>query len=180
MAAGSEVTVGALLLCEYERIKDEQRGRIAFRDGLIYAMLASTAAVLAASLRSEFEAGFLLLLPPVSVLLGWTYLINDQKISAMGQYIRVTLAPRLAAVAGTNDEVFGWETAHREDARRVWRKRMQLAADLIAFVVMPAAAILIYLLVGTLTAQLVVVSALETVAIIVLGAQIVLYADLSI
>ncbi|GHD40551.1 hypothetical protein [Streptomyces galbus] len=179
MASGANVTLGALLLTEYERLKDEQRSRIAFRDNLVYAMLASAAAVLGAALRSGFEAGFLLLLPPVAILLGWTYLINDQKISAMGQYIRGTLAPRLAAAAGAGDEVFGWETAHRGDARRVWRKRMQLAADLIAFVLTPSAAILTFLLSGHLNAMLVVVAVLEAAATAVLGVQIVLYADLA-
>ncbi|MFI1953191.1 hypothetical protein ACH437_15295 [Streptomyces xinghaiensis] len=179
MTSGADVTLGALLLSEYERLKDEQRGRIAFRDNLVYAMLASAAAVLAAALRSGFESGFLLLLPPVSILLGWTFLINDQKISAMGQYLRGTLAPRLAAAAGTEEEVFGWETAHRGDPRRAWRKRMQLAADLIAFVLTPAAAILTYLLSGPLIAMLVVVSVLEAAATAVLGVQIVLYADLA-
>lgn len=179
MTSGADVTLGALLLAEYERLKDEQRGRITFRDNLVYAMLASAAAVVAAALRSGFEPSFLLLLPPVSVLLGWSYLINDQKISAMGQYIRDTLAPRLAAAAGTGEEVFGWETAHRGDGRRVWRKRMQLAADLIAFVLTPAAAVLTYLLSGPLIATLVVVAVLEAAATAVLGVQIVLYADLA-
>lgn len=179
MTSGADVTLGALLLSEYERIKDEQRGRIAFRDNLVYATLASAAAVLAAALRSNFEPALLLLLPPVSILLGWTYLINDQKISAMGRYIRDTLAPRLAAAAGTRDQVFGWETAHRGDARRVSRKRMQLAADLIAFVLTPTAAILTYLFSGPLVATLVVVSALEAAATAVLSVQIVLYADLA-
>ncbi|MFG3100094.1 hypothetical protein ACGFZL_06200 [Streptomyces sp. NPDC048182] len=179
MTAGSGVTLGVLLLTEYDRLKDEQRGRIAFRDNLIYAMLASAAAVLAAALRSGFEAGFLLILPPVSLLLGWTYLVNDQKISAMGEYIRNTLAPRLASTAGTEEEVFGWETAHRSDTRRVWRKRLQLAADLTAFTVTPAAAITAYLLSGPLTGMLVAITVLEAVAVCVLGLQIVLYADLA-
>lgn len=179
MTSGADVTLGTLLLSEYERIKDEQRGRIAFRDNLVYAMLASAAAVLAATLQSGFEPGFLLLLPPVSVLLGWTHLINDQKVSAIGRYIRDTLAPRLAAAAGTQDEVFGWETAHRTDTRRVWRKRTQLAADLIAFVLTPGAALLTYLSSGPLTPLLITISLLEAVATAVLAVQIVLYADLA-
>lgn len=28
------------------------------------------------------------MLPPVSVILGWTYLVNDEKISAIGRYVR--------------------------------------------------------------------------------------------
>src|SRR5688500_3373987 len=95
----SDITVGHMLLLEYERIKEEQKSRIAFRDNLLYATLATMAAVIAAVLQDGGRPTLLLLLPPVSLVLGWTYLVNDEKVSAIGQYIRTDLAPRLSAVA---------------------------------------------------------------------------------
>lgn len=121
-----------LLVLEYEHIKDEQKSRIGFRDNLLYATLASMAGVVALSIDPETRAA-LLLLPPVSLLLGWTYLINDEKISAIGRYIREQIGPRLAVLQSDREKVFGWESAHRSDPRRTVRKQIQLGVDLIAF-----------------------------------------------
>lgn len=98
VSRGEDVTVGGLLMAEYEQIKSEQRSRIGFRDNLLYATLASMAAVITAVLRKDGQTELLLLLPPVSVLLGWTYLVNDEKISAIGRYVRDELTPKLAAL----------------------------------------------------------------------------------
>jgi hypothetical protein len=43
--------------------------------------------VIAVSVSAR-DPGYLLLLPPVSLILGWTYLANDEKISTIGRYIR--------------------------------------------------------------------------------------------
>ena len=118
--AASEMDAGKVLLAEYERLKDEQKTRIGFRDNLIYATLASIAAVVAATLSSRGNNALLLLIPPVCLLLGWTYLVNDEKVSAIGRYIRKDLGPRLARrTTLTEAEIFGWETAHRADRDRV-------------------------------------------------------------
>ncbi|MFF1376309.1 hypothetical protein [Streptomyces sp. NPDC058308] len=178
MAEPEEVTLGRVLLVEYEQLKAEQKSRIALRDNLIYAMLAATAAVIAATIPSTSRTALLLLLPPLAVLLGWTYLVNDEKISAIGQYIRSTLSPRLKGVADQSDDVFGWETAHRQDRRRGTRKRLQLAVDLLAFCVSPGAALTVFWVNGHLTWPLLTVSLVESVALVALGVQIALYADL--
>jgi hypothetical protein len=163
---GERVTLGDLLLAEYQALKEEQRGRIGFRDNLLYAMLAAIAASMAAVLQAKGRLELLLLLPPVSVLLGWTYLANDEKISAAGRYVREELAPRLASLAnaspahdsrahtspanvppsGDREElrVFGWEIVHRAAARRRSRKLLQLAVDLLAFCAIPLAALVVF------------------------------------
>src|SRR5579859_57270 len=97
--ASEEITAAQVLLVEYEQIKGEQRSRIGFRDNLLYASLVAMAGVVAAALNTKGRADLLLLLPPVSALLGWTYLVNDEKISAIGRYIRTDLAPRLTPAA---------------------------------------------------------------------------------
>ncbi|WP_425443915.1 hypothetical protein [Streptomyces aidingensis] len=67
-------------MLEYQAVKDEQRARIGFRDNLLYATLASMAAIIAVAVPSGERVPVLLLLPPVCVLLGWTYLVNDSNI----------------------------------------------------------------------------------------------------
>ncbi|MEW2633762.1 hypothetical protein AB0903_19405 [Streptomyces sp. NPDC048389] len=188
---GERVTIGDLLLTEYQALKEEQRARIGFRDNLLYAMLAAIAAVVAAVLQAKGRPELLLLLPPVSVLLGWTYLANDEKISAAGRYVREELAPRLASLANASPasvspspdreepRVFGWEIAHRADARRRSRKLLQLAVDLLAFCAIPLAALVVFWVAGDAGVVLVAVSVLELLAVAALGGQIVRYSDLT-
>ncbi|GGQ59671.1 hypothetical protein [Couchioplanes azureus] len=179
----SSVTTGKLLLVEYERLKEEQKTRIGFRDNLIYATLASMAGVVAATLAPRGHAGLLLLLPPVCVVLGWTYLVNDEKVSALGRYLRLTLAPRLAALAGATEEeapaVLGWETAHRSDPERRLRKASQLVVDLGTFCLPAVSALVVFWVDGPGRGDLAVVSVLELLVVLGLGVQIVRYADLA-
>ncbi|KAB8162220.1 hypothetical protein FH609_024455 [Streptomyces sp. 3MP-14] len=169
---------GQLLLTEYEHIKQEQRARIGFRDNLLYATLGTMAAVVASTLTGQGRIQLLLLMPPLSVILGWTYLVNDEKISAIGRYVRQELAPRLKELAPGEPEVFAWEKAHRTDERRRSRKAIQLAVDLLAFCAAPLAALVVYWMVGPPHWQLLLVSGLEALAIGGLAHQITRYADL--
>ncbi len=178
VAASDDVTTGKVFVVEYEQIKEEQRARVGFRDNLLYVTLAAMAAVVAAALQARAGANVLLLLPPVSVVLGWTYLVNDEKISAIGRYIREQLAPQLAVLTGEQDPIFGWEVAHRNDRRRVSRKYLQLAVDLATFCVAPLVAIVIYCVSGPTTLPFVAVSVIELLAIGVLAWQIAVYSDL--
>jgi hypothetical protein len=177
---GDEDTIaGRLLIVEYEQVKEEQRARIGFRDNLLYATLASMAAVITFTLQGGGRSVLLLLLPPASVLLGWAYLVNDEKISAMGRYIREEIDPRLSALVPGRSRVFGWERAHRDDARRISRKRLQLGVDLMLFSVAPLAALTVYWTSGPQHWVLIAVSAAEAALVCVLAAQIVGYADLN-
>jgi hypothetical protein len=169
--------ISRVILVEYERIKEEQKTRIGFRDNLVYATFASMAGIIAATVSSSTRA-YLLLLPPVSVVLGWTYLVNDEKISSIGRYIRAELAPRLTALISDQALVFGWETAHRSDYHRVSRKYLQLAVDLLTFCGAPFVAVVVYWSQRSDSDVLMTLSVVELVAVAVLGAQMVTYADL--
>ncbi|WP_317445476.1 hypothetical protein [Streptomyces collinus] len=174
--AERDVTVGQLLLTEYQTIKDEQKTRIGFRDNLLYVTLTVVAAVIAAAAQAR-RTEMLLALPPVCVVLGWTYLVNDQKISAIGAYVRAELAPRLASLAQAEEaEVFQWETAHRGDPRRVSRKAAQCVVDLLAFCVVPLSALVVYWSATGPSTGLLTLSLLEAASVIGLGAYIVQYA----
>ncbi|WP_028804281.1 hypothetical protein [Streptomyces sp. 142MFCol3.1] len=168
------VNGGQLLLAEYQSVKDEQRARIGFRDNLLYVTLAVVAAVVAASAQAG-QPAMLLALPPVCVVLGWTYLVNDEKISAIGAYVRGELGPRLAELTGA-EAAFRWETAHRGDARRTSRKTIQCGVDLLAFCLVPLAGLVVYWASGQVSAGLVVLSVAEALAVAGLGVQVVQYA----
>lgn len=178
MPRDGEITAANVLLNEYERIKDEQNNRIGFRDNLIYATLASMAVVIAAVLQNPRQDQLLLIIPPVALLLGWTYLVNDEKISAIGGYVRSDLSPRLAALVDDLETPFGWETAHRNDRRRISRKYLQLSIDLLLFGGGALAALIAYWCSGPLKLPVLLLSLVELVAVIALCVQIVLYADL--
>ncbi|MEU4164535.1 hypothetical protein [Actinoplanes sp. NPDC026670] len=163
-----------LLRDELKTLKDEQRERIKLRDNLIYSAVLAIAAV-AGGTRLAGPA-VPLLLPPVTLALGWTYLVTDHQISAIGRYLRTDLAPRLAALLGT--DVLRWETAHRTDRRRRQRKSIQLSVDLLVFVV-PAAVALAWYWTSHPTGALIGVSALEAVAVLAAAWQHIAYADIT-
>ena len=169
-----DVTVGQLLLAEYQSVKDEQRTRIGFRDNLLYVTLTVVAAVIAAAAQAG-QSEMLLALPPVCVVLGWTYLVNDEKISAIGTYVRDDLGPRLAELTD-GQAVFGWETAHRSDIRRRSRKVIQCVIDLLAFCVVPLAGLVVYWAAGQASSGLLVLSVAEALIVVGLGHQVLSYA----
>ncbi|MEU6213284.1 hypothetical protein ABZ891_25715 [Streptomyces sp. NPDC047023] len=183
---GSSPTPGSETLCqvlvtEYEVLKAEQSARIAARDHLMYATLAVFGATAVAIAGSSRAAELVLLLPPVCIVLGWTYLANDEKVSAIGRYLRTTLRPRLAAAAGVDaGQVLAWESAHRGGPLRVSGKYLQLAVDLMMFS-LPAllCVVLHFQLRGVSQPALTVVSAAELAAVAVLSTRIVLAMDVS-
>ncbi|HWS35711.1 MAG TPA: hypothetical protein VN408_23595 [Actinoplanes sp.] len=171
-------SVNDLYRVEYERLKEEQKTRISVRDNLIYANLASTAAVITAAVAAKGHASLLLLLPPATVVLGWTYLVNDEKVSAIGRYVRDRLGPALNP--GGAPGVFGWEVEHRSDPRRRSRKLLQVAVDLLTFAVPAFSAIVFYWANGPWHWPLLLISFAELVAVGVLAFEIVRYADLGV
>ena len=131
-----------VLLQEYTSLKSEQGARIGFRDNLLYTTIAAVGAIASVALGG-FSSGSgpirhaFLLVPWVTAILGWTYLVNDEKITAIRRYIDTSLAPRLEELMGDTykDFAFGWEHFHRSDIYRKDRKGVQLAIDLWTFVV---------------------------------------------
>ena len=123
-------------LSEFQKLKDEQIARIAFRDNLIYVTLGVFGAIVSFALTDESRHPALLVLPLVSLVLGWTYLVNDEKVSAIGKYIRHDLSDRLHMLLGASGAtpLLGWEVAHRDDKDRKSRKRRQCVVDQLTFV----------------------------------------------
>ena len=171
------MSVEQLLILEYQQLKDEQRSRIGFRDNLLYATLASIATVVIAAAQVG-RAALVLMLPAACLVLGWTYLVNDEKVSAIGRYVREELGPRLGSTTG-GGEVFGWESVHRGDRQRRTRKILQLVVDVSTFCGTATTALVVYWCIAPLQPALLIVSIVELAAVMVLGWQMTLYADLS-
>lgn len=122
-------------LAEYAKLKDEQLKRIGYRDSLVYATLIAMGGITSFVLGDQDGRWLALLaLPLVSGILGWMYLINDEKVSDIGWYLGNVLARRVAQVTcqdnaaeGKDSKVFGWQTEYRQLGGRAVRKCIQLA-----------------------------------------------------
>jgi len=170
----------AVHLAEYAALKQEQTERIKQRDRLIYAALVAGAAV--GSFAATRGLTYLLLLPAMALLLGWTYLVNDKMVTDLGRYLREGMGPALSELVGR--PVLGWED-HRGDPDRPRRKQRQLAVDLLAFTGMPAVALAWFwtsvqqpapILAGVFLP----ITVLELAALAALAREIVRYAELTI
>ncbi len=172
-----------LYLQEYTKLKDEQARRIGFRDNLLYVTLALFGTVLSFTLGDKANLYALLVLPWVSLVLGWTYVVNDQKISALGKYIRDKLVKRISQqmVHIENEQsIFGWEIEHRSDKHRKRRKIEQLIIDQITFVFSGMAALLAFWFLASRTHwSILILWWGELVLLIALGVEIFVYADLA-
>ncbi|MBN1872622.1 MAG: hypothetical protein JXA33_00190 [Anaerolineae bacterium] len=168
-----------IYLHEYDRLKEEQIQRIGFRDNMIYVNLTAVGAAAAFAVSDVNHLYVLLVIPWICFVLGWTYLVNDEKISAIGRYVRLTLVDSLSSkLAISENQLFGWEVAHRDDKHRKQRKLFQLFVDEIAFCLSGLVAIgLFWLRLPSAGTMWLIVSIFESVLLIVLAYQMILYAD---
>ncbi|MFF0888461.1 hypothetical protein [Streptomyces sp. NPDC003456] len=170
MTRTDDVTESKVLLAEYDRLKEEQKTRIGFRDNLLYFTLAAATAVVAITAQSG-QSRLLLFVPAICLILGWTYLANDEKISAIGDYVRDRLGPRLGELASADGAVFGWEVYHRDVAGHTVRKRLQSAVDLFTYLVLPMVCTTAFWCSPVVQPLLLVASLGQTLALAVLGLQ---------
>jgi hypothetical protein len=111
-----------------------------------------------------------------------SYLMNDQKISAIGRYIRHTLVEKIQGKTGHLDmeDLLGWEAAHRSDPHRGRRKIEQLIIDQITFVASGTIALVsFWVLVPMSHICLQLLSGSELVLLLFLSWEIIVYADLA-
>ncbi|MEU3561472.1 hypothetical protein [Kitasatospora sp. NPDC006786] len=170
MTSTDDVTESKILLAEYDCLKEEQKTRIGFRDNLLYFTLAAATAVVAVTVQSG-QSRLLLFVPAICLILGWTYLVNDEKISAIGCYVRDRLGPRLGELASAHSTVFDWEVYHRNVAGRTVRKRLQTAVDLFTYLVLPMVCTTAFWRSHAAQPLLVLASLVQTLALAVLGWQ---------
>ncbi|MEH2082516.1 MAG: hypothetical protein V7K89_21805 [Nostoc sp.] len=167
---------------EYDKLKSEQAQRIGFRDNLLYVTLGLFATIVSFAVSNSSNYYALLVIPWVCLILGWTYTVNDEKISAIGKYIRYKLVDKVKEHTGyTNLEtLFGWEIAHRNDKHRKRRKVQQLIVDEITFVFSGMIALLAFWFsVSQPPLAVTILSWVELLLLIVLGVEMLIYADLA-
>ncbi len=140
MVIRTGLQIADLLALEYVQLKEEQRLRIGTRDNLLYATLGCYAAVVAGVLQTG-DVRVALLLPALCLILGWTYHVNDNRITAIGRYVESTIVPRLRSITRSRVPILAWERAHRTDRDRRARKVWQTSVDLLAYVVPIVAAV---------------------------------------
>jgi len=112
----------------------------------------------------------------VVLVLGWTRIATDIKVSHIARYLRCEVAPRFAAMTG--EAALRWEHAHRADRLRNLRMLCQTIADLVLFTAAPFAALTGYWLTGPGSVLLVIVSVLEALLVTGLAAVMVAYSGL--
>jgi len=168
-----------IYMMEYQKLKDEQVARIGFRDNLIYATLVAIGAILSFALADVANARALLILPLATFVLGWTYLVNDEKISALARYIRTDLTNRMRLLSPElQTTILNWERNSAQDKRRLRRKILQFVINESLFVGAGVAAMLAYFSSGAAVSPLALwVATLESIFLIVLAIEIVVYAE---
>ncbi|WP_013320652.1 hypothetical protein [Gloeothece verrucosa] len=167
---------------EYEKLKDEQAQRIGFRDNIIFVTIGAFGGILSFALSNKISYYALLVIPWVCLILGWIYLVNDEKISAIGRYIRITLAKKITDLIGNegNESILGWEVAHRNDKLRKSRKIEQLIIDEITFVFSGFIALLAFLFsISKPTLAIQVLVAIEFMLLLFLAIKIFIYTDIA-
>ncbi|MEA5464406.1 hypothetical protein [Leptothoe sp. PORK10 BA2] len=170
-----------IYLQEYQTLKAEQTARIGFRDNLLYVTIAVFGGILSFTLANKNYYA-LLIVPWVCLILGWTYLVNDEKISALSRYMRYDLTERIAKLTNqsTIDGIFGWEIAHRSDLNRKRRKIQQLIIDQLTFVLSGIISLIAFwILIPKISISLWILSIVELLLILVLGIEIIIYSDLA-
>jgi hypothetical protein len=179
MDGNQESPLVKIYLNEYDKLKQEQIARIGFRDNLIYATLIALTAVISIVADDITRMPVLLVLPVVCITLGWTYLVNDEKISAIGRYLRITVSDKVRELIGNQDPMlFGWEIAHRSDNRRSSRKVIQFIVDQFLFIVPGIIAIVIFWINSTnMLTLLRWIAGIELLFLLALSFEIFSYAD---
>lgn len=142
-----EIPTLSIYLAEYEQLKQEQIHRISVRDNLIYVMLTVFGAVISYSLSDVEHSKALLILPWVALVLGWTYLLNDKKVSEIRQYIKKELVNNINEILPEKAiNILSWENYHENRQLRGLKKIFQLFIDLIIFCFSGIASLSLYLL----------------------------------
>ena len=168
-------------LNEYIKLKDEQIQRMHFRDNLLYVTLVAFGAILSYAETDQSRYYAFLVLPWVSFILGWTYLVNDEKISAIGKYFRYELSNKIEKLTAVEKGlILDWDVgAYRSDKRRVSRKIFQFIVDETTFFISGLVALGIFWLKEPTSPSLGIqlLSIGEVVLLCSLGIWIFVYAD---
>lgn len=179
MTSESNKNLLEVMLKEYEKLKDEQTQRIGFRDNMLYVGLVVIGGIVSFAMSDAEKNGALLLVPWVCLILGWTYLVNDEKISSIGRYVRTKLDQRISQAIELPDlTLFGWEVEHRSDKYRTQRKLVQLLVDETAFCLSGIGSVCFYLVINKPPFSVILICSIEVILLLGMGVEFWRYADL--
>lgn len=117
-----------VLLAEYTALKYEAAERIKQRDHFVYLNITAIGATVAFVLGETATPYALLVVPWISMSLGWAYLANDDKVSALGNYVEHGLGAKLGSA-------FLWECGEKRSTNLKRQFRWaQFMVDLSQFV----------------------------------------------
>lgn len=169
-------------LKEYEKLKDEQKIRIDFRDRMIFITLGAIGTVFSFALEKPEYRIVLLVLPFICAVLGWTNLVNDEKISSIGRYLRTNLIVQLDNLNKNFIPLeSNWEVFHRSDKERKRRKVIQFIVDISVFCLSGLFGIGSYfVLQKDVSGWYIITAIIETALLLFLLSQFFLYSDFEV
>ncbi len=167
------------LLVEYDKLKDEQHKRIEFRDHMIYLTLAGIGAVFSFALEKPALDIAFLVLPFMCIVLGWTYLGNDEKISSISNYIKNHLISNIQNNDNDSNRNSNWEQFLNADKKRNQRKFIQLIIDISVFCISGLVSVVCFFVLHPTTFWYhILLATIEVIFLLYLSYQFTLYADL--
>ncbi|BEK95013.1 hypothetical protein [Nocardia seriolae] len=111
---------GSAVTDEHPTLKSEQLERIKLRDTFLNLNIVALGVVTAVGLPGQ-RGGVWLIVPWITTILGWAYLSNDDKVSAIARHLRLQVSP--IDVSGS------WETSRKG----LLPLRIRWFADVITF-----------------------------------------------
>lgn len=171
-----------IFLKEYDKLKSEQAQRIGFRDNLLYVTIGLFSTVIPFAVSNTANYYALLVIPWVCIVLGWTYVVNDEKISALGQYIRTELSAKITEKTGIlePESIFPWESYRRGARGRKLRKIEQLVVNQLTFIIPGIVALgAFWYLVPKAISEVKFLAGVELILLLILAIEICIHADFS-
>jgi hypothetical protein len=181
---------------EYEKLKEEQLQRILYRDVTIpFSIFIGSAPFISSAFSKDaglYSNNLLLLVPVICIALGATYVINDERISVIGDYIQKDLRIEIYNLLYSKDvenetnvdekkklesdaeRFFGWEGSPKRRNNQRVRKISQLFVNLVVFVGSSLTALMVFLFlakfkISTIAPQVQVIMLFEMAATLFLG-----------
>jgi hypothetical protein len=181
---------------EYEKLKEEQLQRILYRDVTIpFSIFIGSAPFISSAFSKDaglYSNNLLLLVPIICITLGATYVVNDERISVIGDYIKEDLRIEIynflhgkdvrnvpnvdekKKLISDTERFFGWESSPRRKANQRVRKISQLFVNLVVFIGSSLTALIVFLFlvkfeISTIATQVKVTMLFEVAATLFLG-----------
>lgn len=121
---------------EHMTLKTEQLERIKQRDTFLNLNIVALGVFAAIAVQNQKQAAAWLVVPWLTAIIGWAYLSNDDKVTAIARHLTATVDTRTAALS--------WE-AGQKGLLPLWVRRLaEVVVFLLSFVLPTPVAIALY------------------------------------